>query len=142
MCNFISKLVYCNFLSSDTYRDTGNKLTLFFMCLKIPEINISSTKLKKIEFEHIGIFFFFCLLFVVCSLIFIWIVKYKQIHNEVIDFLFIFVMKIEKSKEQLLINQRTVVSIQMYHNMIRIFWKKICYNTAIQNFWGTPSLTD
>lgn len=59
MCNFISKLVYCNFLSSDTCRDMGNILPLFFMCLKVPEMNISSTELKKLEFEHIRFFFFF-----------------------------------------------------------------------------------
>lgn len=121
MCNFISKLVYCNFLSSDTCRDTGNILPLFFMCLKVPEMNISSTELKKLEFEHIRIYFFFCLLFVVCSLIFIWIVNYmyKQIHNEVIDFLFIF-LRHEKWKSK----KQWKYFVQVYQNIIRIFWRK------------------
>lgn len=132
-CAILSVNWYCNFLSSDTYCDTGNKLPLFFMCLKIPEINISSTELKKLEFEHIRIFF--CLLFVVCSLIFIWIVKYKQIHNEVIDFLFIYVMKNEKSKEQLLINHRTVVS-KCITILSGYFEKKIAIIPQYEMFGG------
>lgn len=51
-----------------------------------------------------------------------------------IDFLFIYVMKNEKGKEQLLINHRTVVS-KCITILSGNFEKKICDNTAIQNVW-------
>lgn len=123
MCNFISKLVYCSFLSSVTYREytyMGNKLPLFFTCLKIPEINISWTELKKLEFEHIRIFFFFCLLFVVCSLIFIWIVKYK--HKFIMKWLIFYLFtswKMKKVKNScLLIKKLLCPNVSQYYQDI------------------------